>query len=298
MRVLTPFEYLEPKTVEETVQILGMYGTKAKVFAGGTDLLPSMKRRKISPQYIVYIKDIPELDYIRYSQEDGLKIGALTLHQSIASSPIIRDKFGLLAAACNKVGTPHTRNMGTIGGNICMAGPSQDTPPSLLVLDAKLKLVGPHGERVVPIGEFFIGPFQTILDAAELLTEIQIPTLPPGSAGCYQWVTKISEVDETLVGVAVLMTLDSTNGMCNEIKIGLCSVAPTSIRARRAEEVLRGKKIEGELVEKAAQVAADETRPRSRADYRRKMTGILVRRTINEVWQKINQERHNDKTNR
>jgi len=289
MRVLKPFEYSEPKTVKEAAQILYMHGERAKVLAGGTDLLIDMKRGKITPQHIVYIKDISELNKIEYSKENGLRIGALSTHQSIATSSIIKDNFGLLATACSKVGTPHIRGMGTIGGNICMAGPSQDTPPALLVLGAKLRLVSTQGERVVPIDEFFIGPFQTTISEIELLTEIQIPIPPPSSASCYQRFTKITAVDETLVGVAVLMAFSTNDDICSEIKIGLCSVAPTPFRARRAEELLRGKKIGGELVQQAARVAAEETRPRSRADYRRRMTKILVERTINEVWKKIKQ---------
>lgn len=287
LRVLKPFEYFEPRTVEETIQILSTYGAKAKVLAGGTDLLILMKREEISPQYIVNIKNIPELDYIHYSQKDDLKIGALTTHQSIADSSVIRDKFGLLATACSKVGGFQIRNMGTIGGNICRAGPSQDTIPSLLVLDAKLKLISLQSERVVPINEFFIAPFQTVLSETELLTEIQIPNPPPRSAGCYQWLTKTTTVDETLVGVAVLMTSEPASGLCKDIRIGLCSVAPTPIRARQAEELLRGKKLEDKLVEQVAQAAADETLPRSRADYRRRLTRVLVKRAISEAWQRI-----------
>lgn len=286
-RLLKPFEYLEPKTVEEAVQLLAKYGDKAKVLAGGTDLLILMKKRQIIPKYVVYIKGIPELDYIQYSQEAGLKIGALATHSAIADSPIVRDKFKLLAAACGKVGTPQVRNMGTIGGNICEGGPSQDSIPSLLVLDANLKLVSSNGERIVPINEFFIAPFKTALQQAELLTELQVPAPPPRSAGCYKWATKITAVDETLVGVAVLMSLDSTGDMCSDIKIALCSVAPTPTRARRAEEVLRGKKMDNGLIEQAAQVAAEEAKPRSRADYRRRMTRVLVREVLNETWQKI-----------
>ena len=250
-------------------------------------MLISMKKRQISPQYIVSIKGITRLDYIYYSQENGVKIGDLATLQSIASSTINKGKFGPLSAAGIKIDMPQVRNMGTIGGNLCQAGPSQDTPPVLLVLDAKLKLVSLNGERLVPIDKFFIAPFQTALSETELLTEIQIPTPPPRSAGCYKWSTKITEVDETLVGVAVLISLDSTGGICNEIRIGVCSVAPTPIRTRRAEELLRGKRIEEKLVEEAAQVAADETRPRSRADYRRLMTRILVRQAINEAWQRV-----------
>lgn len=288
-RLLKPFEYLEPETVEEAVQLLSKYGDKAKVLAGGTDLLISMKKRKITPQYVVYIKGIPDLDYIKYSQEVGLRIGGLATHSAIADSAIIRDKFELLATACGKVGTPQVRNMGTIGGNICEGGPSQDSIPSLLVLEAKLKLVSLHGERIVPIDQFFIGPFKTALREAELLTEIQIPIPPPRSAGCYKWFTKITTVDETLVGVAVLMSLDSTDDICSDLKIGLCSVAPTPIRARQAEEVLQGKEIDLGLIEQAAQVAAEEAKPRSRADYRRRMTKVLVAEAINETWQKLRQ---------
>ena len=288
-RLLKPFEYLEPGTVEEAVEFLSKYGDKAKVLAGGTDLIILLKKREINPQYVVCIKGIPELDYIKYSQKAGLKIGALATHSAIAGSPIVRDKFELLAAACGKVGTPQVRNMGTIGGNICEGGPSQDSIPSLLVLDAKLKLISLHGERIVPIDQFFIAPFKTALQEAELLTEIQIPAPPPRSAGCYKWFTKITAVDETLVGVAVLMSPDSADNICSDIKIALCSVAPTPIRARRAEEVLRGKKIDHGLIEQAAQVAVEEASPRSRADYRKRMTRVLVAEAINETWQKIRQ---------
>lgn len=284
---LPRFNYLAPRSIEEACSLLSQYRGKAKVLAGGTDLLVSMKKRQISPQYVVSIKAISGLDYIHYSQQDGLKIGAMATLQSVASFPTIEDKFGLLATACNKVGTPQVRNMGTLGGNICNGGPSQDTIPSLLVLDARLKLVSLHGERIIPIDTFFISPFQTALGEAELLAEIQIPIPPPRSAGCYQWLTKITADDETLVGVAVLIASDSTGEICEDTKIGLCSVAPTPFRARRAEELLRGKKIEDKLVEEAAQVAADETRPRSRADYRRRMTSVLVKRAINEAWQSI-----------
>lgn len=241
-RTLKPFKYIEARTVEEAIRILSIYGTKAKVLAGGTDLLVSMKRKEIEPQYIVYIKSIPELNYIKYSEEVGLKIGTLATHAEIANSPIIKDKFELLATACNKVGNLQIRNMGTIGGNICQGGPSQDTIPSLLVLNAKLKVIGPNGERLVSIDEFFIAPFKTALSEADLLTEIQIPVLPSQSAASYKWITKRTQVDETLVGVAVLMVSDSINGRCKDIRIGLCSVAPIPFRARSAEELLRGKK--------------------------------------------------------
>lgn len=286
-RLMKRFEYLEPKMVEEALKMLSDCDHRGAVLAGGTDLLIAMKRREVNPQYVVNIKSIPDLDYIQYHQEAGLRIGAITNHSAVADSPVIRDKFDLLATACNKIGTPQVRNMGTIGGNICKAGPSQDTLPALLVLDARVKLVSLSGKRIVPIDEFFVGPFKTVLQGAELLTEIQIPNPPPVSAGCYKWATKTVAVDETLVGVAVLITLDSADGVCTDIKIALGSVAPTPMRARKAEEVLRGKRIDDRLIKQAAQVAAGETRPRSRADYRRRISRLLVSEAIAETWKKI-----------
>jgi CO/xanthine dehydrogenase FAD-binding subunit len=287
--MLPRFDYLAPKTINEACLLLSKYGGTAKIISGGTDLLVSMRQKKITPGYLINIKGIPKLDYIHYSQEQGLRIGALSTIQSIAKSRVIRERFELLRTACNKIGTPQVRNMGTIGGNICNGGPSQDSVPSLLALGARLKLVSLQKERIVPIDEFFIGPFQTALAQTELLTEIQIPTPPSGSATCYRWLSKRNEVDETLVGVAILMTADSKGDVCRDIKIGLCSVAPTPIRATRAEQILLGQRIEGKTIELTARVAAEETSPRSRAQYRRQMTSILVQRAIIDVWRKIKQ---------
>lgn len=286
-RVLKPFKYFEPQTIEEACQILSQYGSEAKVLAGGTDVVVFMKKREISPKYIVYIKNIPGLDSIHYTEQDGLRIGPFVTHQSITDSSIIQGKFRLLATACNKVGTPQIRNMGTIGGNVCMAGPSQDAIPPLLALEARLKLVSVDNTRTVPIDTFFLAPFQSILRPDEILTGIEIPALPTNSAGCYRWVTKISTVDETLAGAAVIISRDISDGTCKDIKIALTSVAHTPMRAIKAEELIRNTKVSDDLVDRAAQVAADATSPRSRADYRRRMTGVLVREAINEAWMKL-----------
>ena len=282
-RRLPAFEYLAPSSVQEACSLLKTYGDRAKILAAGTDLLIDMKKRTETPSYLIGLRNIPDLDYVSYDDAIGLRIGALATFQAIANSRPVREKFGLLATACLKVGTPQIRNMGTIGGNICNAGPSQDTPPCLLALEARLKLVSSDGERVVPITEFFSGPFKTVLRNDELLSEIQIANPPPRSAGCYQWLTKRTAVDETLVGVAVLVTLGAKDGVCIDIRLGLGSVAPTAMRARRAEEFLCGKAINDRLVKEASALAASETRPRSRADYRQKMTAILVRRALKEA---------------
>jgi CO/xanthine dehydrogenase FAD-binding subunit len=286
---LPRFDYLAPETVGEACRLLAEYAGRAKVMAGGTDLLVSMKQQKVAPAYIVNIKAIPGLDYIRYRQEDGLRIGALATLQSVAASPVIREKFGLLGAAVDKIGTPQVRNMGTIGGNISNGGPSQDSLPGLLVLGARLKLVGLERERTVPVDEFLVGPFQTALEPTELLTEVQIPAPPPGSAGCYRWLSKLNEVDETLVGVAVLLMTDAAGDVCREVRIGLGSVAPVPFRATKAEEVLRGRRMESETITLAAGAAAEAARPRSRAEYRRQMTRVLVERALADAWQQAKQ---------
>jgi len=263
---LPRFEYFSPKTVEEACSLLERYGREARLLAGGTDLLVAMKKGKEAPRYLIGIKALSDLDFIEYDGE-LLRIGALATLQSVADAPIIKEKFGLLATACKKVGTPQVRNMGTLVGNICNAGPSQDTVPSLLVLPR--------------------GPFKTALEDGEMVTEVQIPTLPPRSAGCYRWMTKRTEVDETLVGVAVLVVADPTHERCEEARIALCSVAPTPFRARRAEALLRGKGISEGLLEEAGRAAAEETRPRGRAEYRKLLTSILVKKALTEAWENL-----------
>ncbi len=277
------FEYLAPNTLEETLSLISRYRAAARVMAGGTDLLVRLKERKAVPDYLIGLGNVTDLDYIRQDDEGSLRIGALTTHQSIIDSDLIKGGYELLATACRKIGTPQIRNMGTIGGNLCNAGPSADSVPSLLVLEAKLKLASVRGWREVSLDGFFTGPFQTVLEEDELLTEIIIPPLLPWTGGSYQYLTKITAVDETLVGVAALVVMDGKEGVVKDVRIALCSVAPTPIRARQAEEVLRGKEVSDGVIEKIAIAVANETRPRSRADYRKRMSAVLAKRALKEA---------------
>lgn len=286
-RRLPRFSHLEAKTIEEACSLLSKYKGKAKVIAGGSDLLPFMKDRKLTPEYIINIKGIPGFNNIRYSDSETLRIGALATLHDIASSSIIREKISLLADAAFKIGTPQVKNIGTIGGNICNASPSADLAPCLLALEARLKLTSASGERVIPITDFFVGPFKTIMREEDLLVEIDISIPPPRSSSCYKWVTKRTAVDETLVGVAALLGLNAKDDICNDIRLGLGSVAPTPIRAVQAEEMLRGRRIEGKIIKEVAVLARKEAHPRSRADYRQRMTEVLVKRAINEIFQNI-----------
>ncbi len=282
-----PFEYLEPLSIEEAVSLLKKYGNKARVLAGGTDLVPLMKEKTIRPEYVISIGRIAGLDYIRFDGEKGLRIGALTPIRSIEQSPQLQPKFGLICQAASQLASIAVRNVATVGGNLCNASPSADTASALLVLSATTKLVSTAGERMVPLEDFFIGPGATALKTDELLTELQIPSPPAHTAGVYIKYTTRGGEELALIGVAALLTLDAGDGTCTDAKVALGAVAPTPIRARGAEGVLKGKKIDQGLIEKAAQTAADESSPiddiRGSAEYRREMLKVFARDAIRQA---------------
>jgi carbon-monoxide dehydrogenase medium subunit len=284
---LPKFDHLEAKTIEEACSLLAKYKDKARVIAGGTDLLVSMKRREVSPQHLINVKTIPNLDTISYSRKDGLVIGALTTLAEVESSPIVRERFPILSSAAHQTASPHIRNMGTIGGNLCNAAPSADMAPSLIGLRAKAKIKGLKGERVVAVEDFFLGPGVSILQVGEILTEIQVPNPPPHTRGVYLKLPARTAIDIAVVGVAVVVTLDSKGKSIVDARIVLGAVAPTPIRARHAEELIRGKAISDELIKKAAQAAADEARPisdvRGSASYRKEMVRVLTKRALKQV---------------
>jgi len=283
VRKLRAFEYLRPGTVAETVALLQNYQEKASLLAGGTDLLVFMKMGAKHPQYVIDMKGIAALDHLSWAPADGLKIGSLTTLQSLLRHPLVGEHVPILVQAAKAVGHPQVRSRATITGNICTASPSGDMAPSLLALEARVKVSGPGGERIIPVREIFAGPFQTVLAPTDVVTEIQVPALPPYSAGCYRWQSKITAVDETLVGTAVVVTLADDGAALKEVRIGLGSVAPTPIRAPRAEEFLRGKHITDGLFAEAAGIAAGESRPRTRADYRREIIKVLLEEALKEA---------------
>lgn len=282
-----PFEYFEPLSIEETVSLLKKYGDKAKVLAGGTDLVPQMKEKTIRPEFVISIGRIANLDYIRLNGEKGLKIGALTTLRSIEQSPQLQPKYGLICQSASQMASIAVRNVATVGGNLCNASPSADIATALMTLSATVKLVGATGERIVPLEDFFTGPGATILKTNELLTEVQIPSPPAHTAGVYIKYTTRGGEELALIGVAALLTLSAGDGTCTDAKLALGAVAPTPIRARRAEGVLKGKKIDQELIEKAARTASDESSPiddiRGSAEYRREMLKIFTRDAIRQA---------------
>ena len=287
LRSLPKFDYMDATTVGEACSLLSKFRGKARVIAGGTDLLVAMRSRKVAPQYIINIKTIAGLDYIRYSEGEGLRIGALAVLRDIGSSPVIRERFPILGDAASKVGDKQIQNVATIGGNICNAAPSADTVPSLIVLGAKAKIEGVKTERVVALEEFFVGPSESVLEDGEMLTEIQVPNPPPHMSAIYLKLPARTATDIAAAGVAVAVTLDSKHVTVSDAKIALGAVAPTPIRARKAEDTIKGKPIQEQLIEKAAQAAAEEAKPisdlRGPANYRREMVKVLAKQAIRQA---------------
>jgi len=280
------FDYLEAKTTRETCSFLSQYKDKAKLIAGGTDLLVSMRKKKITPSYLINIKTIPNLDYISYDGE-SLNIGTLATLSEIENSPLVRDRAPVISNSAHQIGSQQIRNLGTVGGNLCNASPAADMAPSLIALGGKAKLKSLKGERVVSLEEFFIGPGETVLQSDEILTEIQVPNPPPNTQGVYLKLPARTAIDLAVVGVATVVTLDSNRTNIIDVKIVLGAVAPTPIRARGAEGIIRGKFVEENLIEKAAGVAAEEAQPisdiRGSASYRKEIVKVLTNRGLRQA---------------
>lgn len=283
---LKPFDYFEPTTIEEATQILSKYGTKAKVLAGGVDLVARMRRRQVQPQYVLSILSIPGLDYIQ-SDKAGLRFGALTTIRSIELSPIVEKDYAVLYEAASQIASVQVKTMGTAVGNLCVATPASDIASALYALGAKLRIVGPASERIIPIENFFVGVNQTVLEPGEIVAEVILPSPAPQTGGAFFKLVRTAS-DIAKVNVAVSLTV--TDNTCRDAKIALGSVAPTVFRATQAEEALKDSTLEPKVVEEAAQLAAQEAKPitdlRSTVEYRGEMVRVLVRRAVEKAMTK------------
>lgn len=281
------FDYLKPRKLDEVLHLLQDHpdGT-CKVYAGGTDVIPKMKKRLINlPDLLIDLKGVSNLGYIRYDDSVGLKMGALATVADVSHSDTVKQHFPLLAQAAGGIASPQIRNRATIAGNICNAVPSADSAPALLCLDSKLVCSSLNGNRAIEIGKFFSGPNRTVLKPDEILKEIQVPNLPEGSKGVYLKISTRSRMDLALVGVAAVLSFE--NGFIGDARIGLGAVAPVPMRAKKAEESLVGKRASEKTIDRAARLAAEEAEPitdhRASSEYRRMMVEVLVRRALLQV---------------
>ncbi len=287
LRKLPPFDYYRPSTLEEALSLFERLDGNVSPFAGGTDLLVAMKEWRQKPRALVDIKYIPELGAIQ-PEDGGVRLGAAVTTRAIARSPVVRTRFPLLSEALKNLGSMQIGNRATVGGNLSNASPAADSAPALLTLRASVKLVGPQGERSVPLEKFFLGPGKTVIDR-EVLTEVHVPSATPQGRGIfYKLGPRGAPEDICIVSVAVFAVPDSAGRSWEDVRIALGAVAPTPVRARNAEEALRGQPIDGQGVEDAARLAAEKdawpiTDIRGSANYRRAMVKVLLRRALEHL---------------
>jgi carbon-monoxide dehydrogenase medium subunit len=278
------FEYHAPSTIGEATALLSKLGEDAKVLSGGQSLIPLMKLRLASPVHLVDINAIPGLAGIR--EADGfLRIGALTRESELEESDIVRSRYPLLHDTSKVIADPLVRNLATVGGNLAHGDPANDHPATMLALGAEVIAIGPKGERRMPIGSFFTGPFETSLKPDEILVEIRIPVPPARSGGAYLKLER-KVGDFATAAVAAQVTL-GTNGACEHVGIGLTNVGLTPIKAVRAEAYLEGKAPDEAAIKRTAELAAEAAEPsddlRGSAEYKKDLVRVLTARALRKA---------------
>lgn len=282
------FEYFRPGSLEEAVSLLYEHGPQLNVLAGGTDLLVKIKNKAI---HVSKVMDITGIDDLKILNEDNqsLIIGAAITQNEIAYYPAMAQKYTALKEGASQLGSRQVRNLATVVGNICNASPSAETAPALLVHGAKVTAVSCQGSRKIAIKDFFAGPGKNSLAPGELVTKLSLPAAPARSGSAYIKLSPRRAMDTATVGVAAYVRLDSA-GKCNVCRIALGAVAPTPVRALKAEQAVIGAELTREVLAEAGRIAAGEASPitdiRASADYRRQMVDVITRRVLETAWQR------------
>jgi carbon-monoxide dehydrogenase medium subunit len=276
-----PFEYLCPSTLDEAVALLSAHGEGARVLSGGQSLIPLMKLRMSSPQYVIDINRIESLAYI--AERDGMmRFGALTRHAAIEDSALVKSKLRIMHDAASVIGDVQVRNMGTIGGSLAHADPAGDWAPTLLALNASVQARSPRGVRTLRIDELFTDAYSTNLTKDEILTGVSVP-LPPAESGSIYLKFERRAGDFAVVSVAVQIVMGADD-ICREIGVGLGAVGLTAIRPRNAEALLHGKKLTDAAIAAAAEEAVRESDPyadlRGSVEYKRHLIKVFFSRAV------------------
>ena len=302
------YDYHKPGTIEEAVSLMATLDG-AQYIAGGTDVMVLIRQKKLNPKSLISIRNIKDLAYIDTAK--GLQLGAATTHSEIDGHEIIKKAYSALTDATSHLGSWQIRNVATVGGNICTAAPSADTACPLLVLDAMVSIIGPKGSRDVALDDFFQGPGKTALGQGELVKGFVIPALGDNTGSAYIKHTRRQAMDLPILGVATRITISVKSGgevRCRDMfctidsianiltklkdeelkvedaRIAMGVVAPTPMRAKKAEAALKGKIVSPELFEEIGNIAASEAQPRDsirgEAWYRSEMIKVLVKRAL------------------
>jgi carbon-monoxide dehydrogenase medium subunit len=283
------YDYRVPTSLDEAVSLLQQHGDDARVIAGGNALVIMMKQRLVQPGLLVSLRRVADLQQLR-ADNGTLHLGATTTHRAIETSPVVRERWPLLAETFRHVATVRIRNMATVGGGIVHGDPNQDPPPALIVLDAKARLRSAQGEREVPLQQFFLDYYETDVKPGEVLTEIVVPAQPSGAGWSWKKFLPRTADDYATVSVACLLTLEDGGNRCREARIALGSAGTTPVRAEAAEAALRGQELTPERLAEAARHVEGEVDPisdfRGSSDYKREMAVVWTRRALEEALQR------------
>jgi aerobic carbon-monoxide dehydrogenase medium subunit len=275
------FEYIVPTSLGDAVNLLQKHAGHAKILAGGHSLIPMMKLRLAAPELLIDIGRIPELTYVK--EESGkIRIGALTTHQVIESSDVIKRRLTALADAAGLIGDIQVRNKGTIGGSIVHADPAADYPAAILASDATIVTLGPQGERLIPASRFFVDMMTTALEQNEIVREIQIPVKAGKTGSAYlKMAQKASGF--AICGAAAVVELDAA-GVLTNVAIGITGVGSHAFRAGKTEAALRNQKASTDVIKAACEKASDGIIAlediHASADYRLDLARIYARRAV------------------
>jgi carbon-monoxide dehydrogenase medium subunit len=277
-----PFDYHRPKSVQEAVELLREV-RGARVLAGGHSLLPAMKLRLAAPRALIDISRIPELEGIK-STKDGLTIGALTTHSTVAASEEVRKSCPVLAETAGNIGDQQVRNRGTIGGSVAHADPGADYPTVMMLLDAKFVATSKK-EREIPAEKFFVDLFTTSLESGEILTSVKIPALDAGASATYLKHRHPASAF-AVVGVAALLTV--RDGKCADVRVAVGGATASAVRARAAEKALKGQAPTAENIERAAAAVAESladplSDSYASGEYRVHLASVMAKRALMQV---------------
>ncbi len=288
--ILPKFDYHEPTTLEEALRLLSELGGNARILAGGTDLLVRMKLKVEKPSHLISLRRIPGLDTIIPRENHGVTVGPFVTAADLSKNELISDRFTPVALAAGRLGAPVVRNRATLGGNIVNARPAADLPPALMVLDAVLKLKSATSEREILVGEFFVGPGESVIEPNELLVSIFMERPAPWSGGAYIKLGARKTLEISMVNVAVMLTLQEPTGPIVDVKIALGAVAPTPVRALAAEEFLIGRQPSEQVFLEAGAIGVGMCQPitdhRGTMEYRCLMIETLTSRALNQAYQR------------
>ncbi len=282
--MIKEFEYFSPQKLDKALALLDKY-EDSKIIGGGQSLLILMKQGLVAPENLISIKGLTELDYIKTERNGTVKIGALTTHRTIEFSSQLKGALRVLPEMEKRLASPQTRNYGTFGGNIAHGDPAGDPAPVLIALDAIVKLASVNGERAVPLAEFYTDYFATVMEHNEIIKEIEIPPVPAHTGVAY---SKFNIIDSDMATVSAAVSVTLSGGTCQDVRVVLGAAAPTPMRAKKAEDFLRGKKLTEALFKEAGDIASGESSPvtdiNATAEFRRELVKAMVKRVGIEAY--------------